>query len=159
MLRDVGGRYRYLSATGSQLRRMRTYQSEAQPCNAPRALRTIRATRPRQVTDPERRWLSPTRRLRQGTRRLTRSSRSLSATRRERRMPPGGLTDDGSADAWRNIATRRAQGQRWKSGHPKERERTHSAASHAEGRHARWGGVVVPRVTTELVKAWSINRH
>ena len=52
-----------------------------------------------------------------------------------------------------------AQGQRWKSGHPKERERTHSAASHAEGRHARWGGVVLPRVTTELVKAWSINRH
>ena len=110
--------------------RRQTYQLEAQPCNAPRALRTIRATRPRQVTDPERRWLCMARRLRRCARRLTRSSRSLSATRRERRMPPGGLTDD---VAFRRPAMRKGN-------------------MHGED------GVVVPRVATELVKAWSIGR-
>ena len=82
----------------------------------------------------------------------------LSATRRERRMPPGGLTHDGSADAWRYIATEKTRlGRELMC----DEETTYAFRRPAMRKYDMRDGsdVVVPRVATKLMKAWSVGRH
>ena len=71
-----------------------------------------------------------------------------------------GLQTTDPADAWRCIATIKRTGSAMEV-KPSQRERTYAFRRPAmqKGDIRGGDGVVVPRVTTELVKAWSISRH